>query len=168
MFSTARHTEGIYVMEISHKASDTAPTNFSLVRIQLVGHGKDPLLEEHFGEFRFSDTVNTNQKGFRPYLYAETYGEPTRRHHILTRVCLEKGKENLDVREWLGNHGLSIWWCSRRNEWRFMTGINSGYDSGGSGTVVHGAEQVFALLREWHDVVMGGKLEQDPPPPWRK
>lgn len=155
-------------MEISHRAPDTASTNFSLIRIQLVGHGRNPLREEYFGEFRFSDTVNTDRKGFRPYLYAESYGESTRRHLILTGLCLKEGKENFDVREWSGNHGLSIWWCSQKNEWHFITGINSGYDSGSSGTVVHGAEQVFALLREWHDVVMGGTLEQDPPPPWQK
>lgn len=52
------------------------------------------------------------------------------------------------IPQWCGGEGLAIWLArGRNNEFRFSTGIHSGWQSGASGKLANGGPEMLEIIR---------------------
>lgn len=120
--------------------------------LHLVGFiNGDPFRQTYFGALIFDEKED---EVLTPLVRQYDHCNHVWDGHPLTNVSL-LGRQGFDVPTWCNGQGLSIWYDTRHTkEWRFTTGIHSGWQSGSSGTLEpSAAERVMELLIWQHNQV---------------
>lgn len=104
--------------------------NAKYATIQLVGNCNDNLfLQTYLGVFKFKDE--------KPIIVLNGESYP---------VSYNKDAKSIRCDKWLGNQGLSM--SLRDGVWRFVTGTNTGHQSGTSGILQNGGPEIHTLIQQ--------------------